>query len=289
MTTEDPFGKVPIGLHTATIAFRSVQMNSNSENSETKTLADKLLELVSKTLSLNDELRNVCDDIENELKFDFASIQLIRQEQNIIETVVGAEWGGLPRHYLAKDPYLRDIQADIAQTCRTEIIKGYDERFDRGVYEQFCHESMVRIFTPILLIKNEDGTPNDNWFDGCQFREVHTNNSQHQIIEVDLSPLNLEENKTLIEVVGTVEVGRKDPSSTIEPREAEELIKFVGKKMKETFKIDPHLSSSVLGNLAYIIKKELKADASSLFFNIKPIQDPYIHEIEGGGKLSKVT
>ncbi|MDJ0903976.1 MAG: GAF domain-containing protein [Xenococcus sp. MO_188.B8] len=255
-------------------------MNANLDSILSE-LNSILSELIPGTLGLND----VCDKIENELNFDFAAIQLIRQEQKIIESVFGAEWVGLSRHYLERDEDLRDIQADIAQTCRTEIIAGDDKRFDRGVYRQFSHESMVRIFTPILLIKDEKGELIPDWFDKCKFvsRETHKEHGYHKIIEVDLSGLNREENKTLIEVVGTVEVGRKYPSKKIEISEAQDLIKLVGKQFaSKKLKIYQYVFSSAVEKLASIIKKLVNADTSSLFFNIKPIQDLYIHEIKKG-------
>ena len=56
------------------------------------------------------------------LGFTVASIQLIRPEEQIIEAVTGEAWAGKARHYLEPNPDLRDIQADICQTCKTEII-----------------------------------------------------------------------------------------------------------------------------------------------------------------------
>jgi PAS domain S-box-containing protein len=42
-----------------------------------------------------------------------------------------------------------DILADICRTGRTEIIEGWDERFNRQVWEKFEHERLLRIFMPI--------------------------------------------------------------------------------------------------------------------------------------------
>ncbi len=38
------------------------------------------------------------------LGYDFASIQLIRSEEQIIEAVKGTDWAGKARHYLEPDP-----------------------------------------------------------------------------------------------------------------------------------------------------------------------------------------
>lgn len=277
----------------------------NKEQSANSTLelvfdaAEEREAAISRLFQLDNVLKNVCEKIKKELKFDFAAIQLIRPEENIIEAVAGVEvkWVGRARHYLQKDPDLRDIQADIAQTCRTEIIAGSDRRFDRWIYEEFGHKDLARIFTPILLIRDENGETNNNWFNNCDFSVVDEKvnedwfknrdlrdrengiNGQHTIIEVDLSKLNLEKEKTLIEVIGTVEVGYKNLQQRIAPEKAIELIKFVGKQALE---ISPYRFSSVLEKLAYTTKKVVEADAGSLYFLVKPIQDPYIHEIENG-------
>jgi PAS domain S-box-containing protein len=42
-----------------------------------------------------------------------------------------------------------DILADICRTGRTEIIEGWDERFNRQVWERFGHGRLLRIFMPI--------------------------------------------------------------------------------------------------------------------------------------------
>ena len=43
-----------------------------------------------------------------------------------------------------------DIHADIIRNRRTEIIAGYDPRFDKHIYETYKHGELVRIFAPIV-------------------------------------------------------------------------------------------------------------------------------------------
>ena len=76
--------------------------------------------------------------------------------------------------------------------------------------------------------------PKYNWFNSCEFEHEKVNR-KHTTIEVNLSNLNLEENKTLIEVVSTVEVGYKNRRN-IETQQAEALIKFVGKHTERIYK-----------------------------------------------------
>ena len=51
-------------------------------------------------------------------------------------------------HYPLDHP---DILAHICRTGKTEIILGWDERFNRRIWEQFGHERLLRVFMPIRL------------------------------------------------------------------------------------------------------------------------------------------
>ena len=44
-----------------------------------------------------------------------------------------------------------DILADVCRTGRTEIIEGWDERFNRKIWEEFGHERLLRVFMPIKM------------------------------------------------------------------------------------------------------------------------------------------
>jgi hypothetical protein len=51
----------------------------------------------------------------------------------------------------------QDILADIIRTGKTEILTGWDDRFDRETFEAEGHEDWVRIFTPITLRQENIG------------------------------------------------------------------------------------------------------------------------------------
>jgi len=44
-----------------------------------------------------------------------------------------------------------DILTDVYRTGRTEVIEGWDERFNREVWERFEHEQFLRVFMPIKM------------------------------------------------------------------------------------------------------------------------------------------
>jgi GAF domain-containing protein len=46
---------------------------------------------------------------------------------------------------------------DIIRTGKTEVITGWDERFDRAMFEAEGHADWVRIFTPITLRQENIG------------------------------------------------------------------------------------------------------------------------------------
>jgi hypothetical protein len=86
-------------------------------------------------------LDEICNEIQVAMGFEFATVQLIHPEESTIETLYGTgvakEWLGRFKHYIEPDPTLRDIQADIVQTKRTEIIAGRDKRFDSWIYKRY--------------------------------------------------------------------------------------------------------------------------------------------------------
>ncbi|MDJ0508885.1 MAG: GAF domain-containing protein, partial [Crocosphaera sp.] len=257
--------------------------------------AEKREKAISIYFQQDEILKKISEEIKLELGFDFATIQLICPEKKTIETVSGGKWVGLARHYLEKEPELRDIQADIVQSCSTEIVAGWDKRFDDWIYKEFGHKDLVRIFTPILLLRDEPGELNHNWFDktwqeGVDYQVVknkvnydwfsnkeshHQVNGQHGVIQIQLPNLN----RTIVEVIGTVEVGYWDAKEPISIEKAVKLIQLVAHKAVEIF---PTLFCAMLQVIADGTREIVNADISSLHFLMKPIQNPYIHEIDNG-------
>jgi GAF domain-containing protein len=99
-------------------------------------------------LHLDDLIKELLGKIVNDLQFEFAALQLVNWEQRSIETVDGinAPWGAEAKHALDSS----DIQAAIVRSRHTEIISGFDPRFDKAIYDRYAHERLVRIFVPII-------------------------------------------------------------------------------------------------------------------------------------------
>jgi len=107
--------------------------------------------------------------------FAFAAVQLIDPVAAMIETVqargLARQWAGIARHPLEASQ--RDIQSDIARHLTIEEISGWDDRFDPWIYKQFDHDRLIRVFTPLFLIR-EDGTrPGAPGVDLSVHRDLH--------------------------------------------------------------------------------------------------------------------
>lgn len=104
---------------------------------------------VSHSLDLNTVLDSILAAMVGTLGFEFATISLVDEDRGLIRSVRGrnvpADWLAAAVHPLDS----RDIQAHIVRTGETLVITGWDERFDWRIYDQFGHDAMTRVFTPI--------------------------------------------------------------------------------------------------------------------------------------------
>lgn len=265
--------------------------------------------------NLDDILKSICQEIQDRLNFDFAAIQLIRPDTQVIEIVsatgIAAEWKGRAGHYLEPDTTLRDIQADIAQTCHTEILAGWDKknRFDRWVYGAFHHENFVRIFAPIILVQDDGGNNNKSWFNNFQWRYVKNEQNQdvnelnsdwylqpqrpgsresgqHIAIEILLPDLYSKDNQFIVMVIGTIEVGYENAHDhePISVETAVELIKLVGEKALE---IRQRQLPCVLDTITDTAMKIVGADGASLHFLQSTEERHCIHQINSDGSIAQ--
>lgn len=256
-------------------------------------------------------LKNVWKKIQEELNFEFVSIQLIHPEEQTIEAVYGVEWAGQAKHYIEKSSKLNDfldIQADIVQTCKTEIIAGWDidprfenknhniSRFDEWIYNRFEHKNLIRIFSPIFIIQDDQGNVDKTWFNNIEY-EVTRNkinsdwfnwipeerpeklNGQHTVIELCFSDIDKKRNQRIVKVLGTIEVGYTNPKKNIEIEQAIELIKLGGKSALDIYST---LLTSVLKDIADSARTIVKANSTTLHFLIDSTKNCLVHQISCG-------
>jgi signal transduction histidine kinase len=111
----------------------------------------QLVQTVTHSLDRDCVLDTLLQLVTTVFGFDFATVSLVDEVQNAIHTVrgrnVSPEWIDAAAHSLTSD----DIQADIVRNGHAEILTGWDERFDRDIWERFGHQDMVRVFVPMIV------------------------------------------------------------------------------------------------------------------------------------------
>lgn len=265
---------------------------------------DNAISDLSKKKQILDEF---CKDIKTKLGFEYVTISMKRFDENIIEVITGAgfgkEWSGLSKHSLfeieddgtgdrsespiKKPELLRDIQADIvlSNPPRTEIISGWDERFEQWIYKEFKHDKIVRITTPIVLLLDQNGSVVENWPDTFRWKKVQDTDKpgggQHTVLELT-TPGSAEKRKDQFEtfVVGTVGAGyRIGTKSRIEPEEAFNLNRFIAASIPEIRKTLLH---NVLQKIVERARQIIPADSASLHFHQTPDGKGYVYEVCAG-------
>ncbi len=235
----------------------------------------------SQLFELKATLRNICNQVQSFQNFDFVSISLVSIEQKIIESLVGTgvveKWIDIAKHYLEEDKALRDIQADVYYTRNTEIISGYDKRFDSWIYERFNHENYIRVFTPILLIRDRDGILVENWQEQCDWQiESDRQEKNGQCISLKIV---LPENLIISDVIGVIEAGYEKLETPITVEQATQLAKFIG---QYNLKIYCTRLSNVLEVIAKSAVKIMQADCATLHFLYSEEQEKYIYQVCAG-------
>jgi len=118
-----------------------------------------LVQTVTRSLDRDRVLDTLLEVVTGVFGFDLATVSLVDEVQGVIRTVRGrnvpAEWVTMAAHPLDSD----DIQADVIRTGHTEILTGWDERFDRRIWETFGHEGLVRVFVPMEVADPVTGQP----------------------------------------------------------------------------------------------------------------------------------
>jgi PAS domain S-box-containing protein len=152
-------GQVAIALHNATL-FESVakaQQEAENRLQETQIL-QQLAQTLSGTLQVDEVIDAFFQACTTLLKADFAIFSLVDQERQRVKAVAGFnvtdEHIRRANHALDSD----DIMADVIRTGQTEIIKGWDPRFDPVNFEaERMDEWGGRIFAPITLRQENVG------------------------------------------------------------------------------------------------------------------------------------
>lgn len=247
----------------------------------------------SNIFKMEDAFQMMCKEIQKVLKLEYVSIQLIRPEEETIETVFGTgiakEWTGISKHYLEKLKRLRDLQADIVQTKKTEIISGKDKRLDPWIYEGIQKKNIVRITTPIMLMRDDKGRLVPNWWTNWKWtKEKHRyyvekttkKMVQHTVISPNMTKKALsEKGGTKFQVIGTVGVGHQKELKGISVTKAMNLNKIVSKWAPKIYQTQLHY---ILETIVERARQIVRAHSATLHFLYDPNRDRYIYEVSSG-------
>lgn len=283
----------------------------NQENLSGDAVARRLLtaesqieRAITELLRLETILDQVCQEVQS-LGFEFVGLSLVIPEHNTIEAIRGCgqaeEWTNRAKHFLEQDSSTRDIQADIVQTCRTEVIAGWDKRFDRWIYKTFNHERLIRIFTPVVAVFDSSGDLRADWVQHCNWEatvsEVEEEGRYGYCVRHSMHLQNwlAEAKEPKINVLGTIEAGYLLSEQKALPGNIstlmEPVVQQVPRLIESVAQLAPTIWKAQLPYVLEVIAKRAKrilgADAATLHFLRRPDQPNqdqsyYIHQVASG-------
>lgn len=132
-----------------------------------KKISEILRDINSKINSSFDKdtiLEDILLAITEKLGFEFATIQLVDNDlittvkgiknSNIKDAVDPKEWLGLAHPLNPPEEEKRDIHSHVLMELeRDKIINGWDDHFDKEIYDEFNHKDLIRAFVPIIIVE----------------------------------------------------------------------------------------------------------------------------------------
>jgi GAF domain-containing protein len=118
----------------------------------------QLSQALSGTLSVGQIVEIFFQTCTKMVGFDFVIFSLVDPHRRRVRAIAGA--GVSDEHIRRSNHSLdsNDIMADIIRTGHTELITGWDERFDKNIYDtEELAEWGLRVFTPIRLRQKNIG------------------------------------------------------------------------------------------------------------------------------------
>jgi GAF domain-containing protein len=150
----------------ATIAIQNARSFENATNArreaEERLRETAALQQLSQSLARTLQVSEILDiffraSLDVIGGFDYIMLSLVDKQQQRVSVVGGV---GVTDSHIKKASHSldsSDIMADIIRTGQTELITGWDERFDKETFESEGHEEWVRVFTPVSLRQENVG------------------------------------------------------------------------------------------------------------------------------------
>ncbi|HAJ79909.1 MAG TPA: hypothetical protein DCO75_09065, partial [Fibrobacteres bacterium] len=107
---------------------------------------------VTGTVDLEKVLDALFNELSNEMGFTFMLLNLIDEPKHQMRTV-RAEGLAKKMHGLVRqlESLKNDILLDVINKGKIEIVDGWDDRFDREIFDREGHDKIVRAFVPLKL------------------------------------------------------------------------------------------------------------------------------------------
>jgi PAS domain S-box-containing protein len=107
---------------------------------------------VSSSLDLSSVLDVVMETLQRELGFTHNALALVdRQAETVSVPRASGTAAGLQGLTRSLEELQNDIIMDVLRHGRIEVIDGWDDRFNREIYESQGHAELVRAFVPLRL------------------------------------------------------------------------------------------------------------------------------------------
>lgn len=111
----------------------------------------EVIRLITSTLELDEVLDLILETIAKTFGFEFAELDLVDEEAGVVRAVRGLNISEQQLAASVRPLDSPDIMADIIRTGKTEIIEGWDPRFDREMFESEGHADLERVFVPLSV------------------------------------------------------------------------------------------------------------------------------------------